>query len=300
MKKILWLMLFVMGFCACSSEEDKTLHTTEKIEMLYDGTVCYEIEIEKYYDEGDIYYHSLKYGYLETYVVSKGDSYYLKNAVSGIDTPWRELEADETQEYLSYEEKAYDPQLEQAYTIEYHDTDDETIRRKIAEASQMVEMSEKIEDETVLSLVQELLLEENAFYFKLSCGWPDYVDDTKQYEIDGGVYFLVTEDGISSWEDYEDMARSYYVDTYIQEVFTPYYVPSVFVEHDGKLYRAMADGVWSGLTEESIEVFKRPDGLYYATILTESDMEGSKNTYILEKVGEGKHMFRIVAKTGLL
>lgn len=300
MKKILLLMLFVMGFCACSSEEDKTLHTTEKIEMLYDGAVCYEIEIEKYHDDGDIYYYSLKYGYLETYVVSKGDSYYLKNVASGIDTPWRELRDDEVQEYLSYGEKDYDSQLEQMYTIEHHDTDDETIRQKIAEASQMVEMSEKIEDETFLSHVKELLLEENDFYFKLSCNWVDSIDDTKPYEIEGGVYYLVIEDGISSWRDYEDMARSYYVEPYIQDIFTPYYVPNVYVEKDGKLYRAMADGIGDTLIENSVEVYKRPDGLYYVTILTESDMASSKNSYILEKVSEGKHMFRIVAKTGLL
>lgn len=163
-----------------------------------------------------------------------------------------------------------------------------------------VDCGEKVEDETLIALAEELLVEENDFCYKMSCDWVDSVDDSKQYEIDGGIYFLVTEDGISSWEDYEDMARSYYVETYVQEKFTPYYVPNVYREMDGKLYRAMADGVGNVLIEDSVEVYERPDGLFYVTILTETDMVGSKNTYILERVGEGKHMFRIVAKTALL
>lgn len=163
-----------------------------------------------------------------------------------------------------------------------------------------VERGDRVEDETVIALVRELLVEENAFCFKMSCDWVDSIDQSQQYELDGGIYFLVIEENISSWSDYEDMARSYYTESYIQDEFTPYYVPNVYRENDGKLYRAMADGIGNSLIEDSIEVYERADGLYYVTVLTNSDMEGSKNTYILEKVGEGKHMFRIVAKTGLL
>lgn len=163
-----------------------------------------------------------------------------------------------------------------------------------------VERGDRVEDEAMITLVRELLVEENAFYFKMSCDWVDSIDQSQQCELDGGIYFPVIEEGISSWSDYEDMARSYYTESYIQEEFTPYYVPHVYKEHDGKLYRAMADGIGNSLIEDSVEVYQRADGLYYVTVLTNSDMEGSKNTYILEKVGEGKHMFRIAAKTGLL
>lgn len=163
-----------------------------------------------------------------------------------------------------------------------------------------VERGDRVEDEAMIALVRELLVEENDFYFKMSCDWVDSIDQSQQYEMDGGIYFPVIEEGISSWSDYEDMARSYYTESYIQDEFTPYYVPHVYREDDGKLYRAMADGIGNSLIEDSVEVYEREDGLYYVTVLTNSDMEGSKNTYILEKVGEGKHMFRIVAKTGLL
>ena len=107
-----------------------------------------------------------------------------------------------------------------------------------------VERGDRVEDEAVIALVRELLVEENAFCFKMSCDWVDSIDQSQQYEL--------------------------------------------------------ADGIGIPLIEDSVEIYEREDGLYYVTVLTNSDMEGSKNTYILEKVGEGKHMFRIVAKTGLL
>lgn len=354
--------------------KDEILHTTEKVVMLYDGVVGSNLEMEKYYSNGVIYYYCLQNENTETYVVSKDDRYYLKTVSGGVDTPWRELEKENIAAYspygkasdsfefqvdksnvqceetedgvvITYENKdivgeymgdyPYESQMEYVYfdkewnlkkieivskstetdangatykieiqnTVEFHDTDDETIRQKIMEGSQMFEMSKnggQVEDEAILSNIENLLMEENKFYSKLSCEWTEAIDDTKQYEINDSVYYLVIEDGVTSWEYYENIARTFYAESYIQEKFTPHYVPHVYVEQEGRLYRAMADGIGDSLVADSIEVYERADGLYYVAILTETDMEGSKNSYILEKALDAPYGFIIVAKTSLL
>lgn len=162
-----------------------------------------------------------------------------------------------------------------------------------------VQSQTKVEDEKILAAVKDLLLAEQKLYFHLSCEWTDSVDLTKEYTFKGheGVYYLVTEEGATSWKYYEDQAKEIYSAEYVEKEFNPMY-EHVYLEKNGKLYRAVADGVGTPIVEDSIEVFKSTEGRYYVALF-ERNASGEFETSRIVEIAEGsKYGYLIVESIG--
>ena len=154
-----------------------------------------------------------------------------------------------------------------------------------------VQSQSKIEDETVVADIKALLQAEYEFERHMSSEWP--VDDTKIHKEGNYVYYLVTEEGATSWDYYEKQARDIYTETYVKEDFVPRY-RRLYVEVDGRLYRTMADGIVNPLVEESIEVFESSEGKYYVSVF-ENGIDGVYETSRIVEIAEGSKYGYLVA-----
>lgn len=120
MKCIVCTMLLVI-LTACSNEkvkiedacdkweqslqqitEDDVLHTTEKVVVSYDGSVGSMLEMQKYYDNGNIYYYCLQNENTEIHVVTKNDGYYLKTQTADGYITSRKVDEKELAAYVPY------------------------------------------------------------------------------------------------------------------------------------------------------------------------------------------------------
>ena len=120
MKCIVCTMLLVI-LTACSNEkvkiedacdkweqslqqitEDDVLHTTEKVVVSYDGSVGSMLEMQKYYDNGNIYYYCLQNENTEIHVVTKNDGYYLKMQTADGYVTSRKVDEKELAAYVPY------------------------------------------------------------------------------------------------------------------------------------------------------------------------------------------------------
>lgn len=162
-----------------------------------------------------------------------------------------------------------------------------------------VQSQTKVEDEKVLAAVKGLLLAEQKLYFHLSCEWTEYVDLTKEYKFKGhdGVYYLVTEEGATSWAYYENQAKEIYSAEYVEKEFNPMY-ENVYLEKNGKLYRALADGVGTPIVEDSIEIFENTEGRYYVSVFERNASEEFETARIIEIVEGSKYGFLISESIG--
>lgn len=149
----------------------------------------------------------------------------------------------------------------------------------------------KIEDKEVIAAITALLQAEYEFERHMSSEWP--VDDTKIHKEGNNVYYLVTEEGATSWEYYEKQAREIYTETYVKEEFVPQY-KRLYVEREGKLYRSMADGIVNPLVEDSVEVFESSEGRYYVCVF-ENGIDGEYETSRIVEVAEGSKYGYLVA-----
>ena len=124
-----------------------------------------------------------------------------------------------------------------------------------------------ITDEEVNGRVLQLLLNEKQLIDTIE--WQCEMDFDQSIDVDGRPYYRVLE--ADSWAYYEDIARNYYEEEYFEEEFTKTYIEEhkLFVEADGKLYRAAADGVVPVYIEDSIQLWKVDEYTYYATIRAE-------------------------------
>lgn len=122
-----------------------------------------------------------------------------------------------------------------------------------------------ITNEEVNSRVLQLLLNEKQLIDTIE--WQCEMDFDQSVDVDGRPYYRVLE--ADSWAYYEDIARNYYSEEYLAENFTKVYIEEceLFVEVDGKLYRAAADGVVPVYLEDSIQLWKVDEYTYYATIV---------------------------------
>lgn len=154
-----------------------------------------------------------------------------------------------------------------------------------------VQSQSKIVDETVVANIQALLKAEYEFERHMSSEWP--VDDTIIHKEGNNVYYLVTEEGATSWDYYEKQARDIYTETYVKEEFVPRY-KRLYVEEDGRLYRTMADGIVNPLVEDSIEVFESSEGRYYVSVF-ENGIDGEYETSRIVEVAEGSKYGYLVA-----
>jgi len=167
---------------------------------------------------------------------------------------------------------------------------------KVVEDTQQEEETEvasqsKVEDGEVVKSIMVLLQAEYEFERHMSSEWP--VDDAKTYKEGNNVYYLITEEGATSWEFYEKQAREIYTKKYVEEEFIPRY-RHLYKEKDGKLYRIAADGIVNPLVEDSIEVFESSEGRYYVCVF-ENGINGEYETSRIVEVAEGSKYGYLVA-----
>ncbi|MGN0426860.1 MAG: hypothetical protein ACI4F0_03575 [Agathobacter sp.] len=150
-----------------------------------------------------------------------------------------------------------------------------------------------IDDAQVTDKIEELIINENQFIIKMDTEWPD--ENAEEIEYNEGLYLLV---GESSWSEYESMARNYYSDNYVSSVFTPWYVEDTqtFLELDGKLYRAEADGIGQPVKEDSVEIWEIAEGLYYVTVLVDTDDQTIVRVYIVQEDLDKEYGYIILNK----
>ena len=142
------------------------------------------------------------------------------------------------------------------------------------------------------SVMAELITEENKFINFVETVWPS--ENAEQIEYGGNTYLLVSG---TSWEEYENTAKKFYSDNYTTNVFTPQYLmnSSWFIELDGKLYRAMADGIGMSVIKDSINIWELSDGLYYVTISLDTEVPGVRS-YIIKDNPDKMYGYEIVNK----
>ena len=150
-----------------------------------------------------------------------------------------------------------------------------------------------IDDAKVKDKIGELIINENQFIIKMDTEWPD--ENAEEIEYNGGLYLLA---GESSWSEYESMARNYYSDNYVSSVFTPWYVEDTqtFLELDGKLYRAETDGIGQPVKEDSVEIWEIAEGLYYVTVLVDTDDQPIVRVYIVQEDSDKEYGYIILNK----
>lgn len=150
-----------------------------------------------------------------------------------------------------------------------------------------------IEEAEVMDKIEELIINETQFILKMDTEWPD--ENAEEIEYNGSLYLLV---GDFSWSEYESMARHYYSDNYIASVFTPWYLEDTqtFLELDGKLYRAEADGIGIPVKEDSIDIWEIAKGLYYVTVLLDTDDQTTVRVYIVQEDSDKEYGFTILNK----
>ena len=121
-----------------------------------------------------------------------------------------------------------------------------------------------ITDEEVNNRVLQLLLDEKHLIDTIESQCE--MNFEQSIDVDGCPYYRVLE--ADSWRYYEDIAKDYYSEDYFKEGFTKTYIEEykLFMEVDGKLYRAAADGVVPAYIEDSIQLWKVDGNTYYATI----------------------------------
>lgn len=68
------------------------------------------------------------------------------------------------------------------------------------------------------------------------------------------------------------------------------------MELDGKLYRAEADGIGIPVKEDSIDIWEIAEGLYYVTVLLDTDDQTTVRVYILQEDSDKEYGFTILNK----
>lgn len=172
------------------------------------------------------------------------------------------------------------------------------IQREVAEKQvefyQNIKNGIVVTDEEVTERILSLLNDEHKFEYKLSCE-AAYDGTQEKLNVNGQTVFLVEE--ATSWEYYENIAKKYYSDEYIENQFTPFYFGTVFMEKDGKLYRAFSDGIGTTLIDSTMKVWHGKNGKYYVSINEESVGGGEYPTgYIMDLSENSIFGFKILDK----
>ena len=152
-----------------------------------------------------------------------------------------------------------------------------------------------VSDEEMVSKVLQLLLDEKELIYTLDCECEMDFEDF--YEVNGILYYRVVE--ADNWDYYEDIARNYYTEDYLERKFNQRYMvdTKLFVESNGKLYRSQADGVIESFYEDAIEVWQAEAGMYYVTILANTVGGGDfYRGYIIQMSENNSYGFEIVDK----
>lgn len=171
-------------------------------------------------------------------------------------------------------------------------------RKNQADFYQNMENGALVMDQDIINRITSLLQNENEFDRMLNSG--DGHDGTQdKYSINGQTVFLIEE--AARWDYYEDLARKYYSDEYIENEFTPFFLNKVYIEKDGKLYRTFADGIVNPLMDSTIKVWLARNGKYYVSITSYSAGGGFyPKGYVLDLSEDSIFGFEIVEKVQLL
>lgn len=153
----------------------------------------------------------------------------------------------------------------------------------------------KVEDEKIIASIKELIDAEKLFEAELHGKWSEYEGP---FEINDIPYRLVDAEVATSWADYEERAKAFYTETYIKEEFTPYFTveTKTFVEEDGKLYRAEADGIVLGIIEDTIEIFESAENRLYVTFFVDAAGEEVERAFLVEPSEVSPYGYVIVEK----
>lgn len=157
----------------------------------------------------------------------------------------------------------------------------------------------KITDPEMIAAVTELIKAEKEFMYELHCVWPE---NSKQYKINGNIYRIVDKEVATSWADYEEVAKNYYTDEYVENEFTPFYteLTKTFVEKKGRLYRAESDGIVNGLIEGSIEIFESTEGRYYVSFFEDAGGDEWESACLIRVAEDKPYGYVIVEKIGTI
>ena len=157
----------------------------------------------------------------------------------------------------------------------------------------------KITDPEMIAAVTELIKAEKEFMYELHCVWPE---NSKQYKINGNIYRIVDKEVATSWADYEEVAKNYYTDEYVENEFTPFYteLTKTFVEKKGRLYRAESDGIVNGLIEGSIEIFESTDNRYYVSFFEDAGGDEWESACLIRVAEDKPYGYVIVEKIGTI
>ncbi len=123
------------------------------------------------------------------------------------------------------------------------------------------------------------------------------IDLSTTITVDGMTYCLVTEEGITSFSDYEALAKEIYTEDYVERLFTPLW-SEYFVEADGSLYRVAVDGFALMVDEEmGISIYENggSDGVYTVIGYTAVNDAGTRWTliFLVQENGESTYGFEI-------
>ena len=157
----------------------------------------------------------------------------------------------------------------------------------------------KITDPEMIAAVTELIKAEKEFKYELDCVWPE---NEKQYKINGNIYRIVDKEVATSWSTYEEKAKNYYTDEYVENEFTPFYteLTKTFVEKKGRLYRAESDGIVNPLVEGSVEIFESTDGRYYVSFFEDAAGDEWESACLIRAAEDKPYGYVIVEKIGTI
>lgn len=167
----------------------------------------------------------------------------------------------------------------------------DSVEKQLEEAANLC-FKTCISDEKFIDNIEAFIIDENQFINKMETEWPS--EGAEQVEYNDSSYLLV---GEFSWVEYEKKAMKFYSEDYVKTVFTPEYKTNsnLFIELEGKLYRAMADGIGRGIKEDSTTVWQIAQGLYYVIVRVEYD-QLDVCVYIVEENSDKECGFEIVNK----
>lgn len=177
------------------------------------------------------------------------------------------------------------------------------IELRIEELEKQVEFYQNTEngtivtDTSVIERILRLLQEENAFDRMLMSEF-GYDGTQENAEVNGQTVFLIED--ATNWQYYEDLASAYYSDAYIETVFTPFFLDTVYMEEDGKLYRTFADGVVNPLLDSTIQAWQGNNGKYYVSIAVDAVSGEYLQGYMIGLSENNSYGFEILGKVSLL
>lgn len=182
------------------------------------------------------------------------------------------------------------------------DNDKQEVEQTVESTEEETEDSigrQKVTDPQIVAAVTELIKAEKTFVYELDCVWPE---NTKQYKINGRIYRIVDKAVATSWSDYEEAAKNYYTDDYVENEFTPFYLDltRTFVEKKGRLYRAESDGVVNPLVEDSIEIFESTDGKLYVSFFEDAGGDEWESACLVKAAEDKPYGYVIVEKIGTI